>query len=196
MKKAAARILVSIGLLFLLVTLLPVTDWWARALAGSWDEPRGDILIVLGGDVLEDGTIGLHSYWRTVYAARAWRSGGFREIVISGASAAPEMKKLLVVQGVPETAIRLEERSTSTHENAQFTRAMLADTPGQRVLLTSEFHMFRARRAFRGAGVPVRGIPVPDVLKQSARWRGRWPAFFELCEETAKIAYYWARGWL
>jgi uncharacterized SAM-binding protein YcdF (DUF218 family) len=56
--------------------------------------------------------------------------------------------------------------------------------------------MFRAQRAFQKAGLRVTPHPIPDVLKQSAEWRGRWPAFLELWVETLKIGYYWARGWL
>jgi hypothetical protein len=28
------------------------------------------------------------------------------------------------------------------------------------------------------------------------QWSARWSIFIELLVETAKIAYYWARGWV
>ena len=72
LKRYMGRTLASTGALLWLVSATPAAlDGWARALAGTWKDPRGDVLIVLGGDVQSDGTIGLHSYWRTVYAARA-----------------------------------------------------------------------------------------------------------------------------
>src|SRR5438445_426314 len=86
MLKYASRALIAIGLLYVVVSASPVTDWWARGLSGAWNDPKGDVLIVLGGDYLGDSTIGLHSYWRTGYAARAWRAGGIRQVLVSGRS--------------------------------------------------------------------------------------------------------------
>ena len=37
-----------------------------------------------GGSTGGDRTIGMVSYWRSVYAARAYRAGGFQRVVISG----------------------------------------------------------------------------------------------------------------
>jgi hypothetical protein len=56
--------------------------------------------------------------------------------------------------------------------------------------------MYRASRAFAKAGLRVIPSPFPDVIKAGQRWTGRWPAFLELCTETMKIAYYYARGWI
>jgi uncharacterized SAM-binding protein YcdF (DUF218 family) len=196
-QRAATRVLAALGALYLMVTFVPVTDWWANALAGTWYDPKGDVLVVLGGDYLADTTIGLHSYWRATYAARAWQAGGVREIVTSGAMVGPAMKKLLVAEGVPAEVIRVEDRSLSTRENALFTKEMVDSTSPRRVvLMTSEFHMFRSRRAFEKVGMTVVPTPIPDVLKQSANWAGRWPAFLELCREEVKTGYYWVRGWV
>src|ERR1700687_1358404 len=78
------RALAGLGLLFVVVTVTPVLGWWSNALAGTWTEARGDVLIVLGSEAQPDGIIGESSYWRTVYVVRAWRQGGFREVVVSG----------------------------------------------------------------------------------------------------------------
>jgi uncharacterized SAM-binding protein YcdF (DUF218 family) len=93
-------------------------------------------------------------------------------------------------------AIRVERRSTSTRENALFTRELLGDAPGRKVLLTSDYHMFRAHRVFRKAGLEVLPRPLPDAIKRSSGWRGRWAVFVEEVEETGKILYYAARGWM
>ncbi len=145
--------------------------------------------------------IGESSYWRCVYAARAWKEGDFHQIVISGGgwqriSAAEAMREFLVSQGVPAEAIRLETHSRSTRENALDTKELLAGVPGRKVLLTSDYHMFRAYRAFRKVGLEVLPRPFPDVRKRAIRWRGRWPAFVELMEESLKIVSYYAHGWI
>jgi hypothetical protein len=47
--RVAWQAIAFLGLLMLLVTVIPVDSWYARALAGQWNDPRGDTLIVLGG---------------------------------------------------------------------------------------------------------------------------------------------------
>src|SRR5215813_5065330 len=55
--------LAGLGLLVVLVTMTPLVSWWAGALAGPWEDPAGDVLIVLGGSLLADGVMGPSSYW-------------------------------------------------------------------------------------------------------------------------------------
>jgi uncharacterized SAM-binding protein YcdF (DUF218 family) len=98
--------------------------------------------------------------------------------------------------GIPADAIAIESESRNTRENAVNTARLLGHVPGRKVLLTSDFHMFRARRAFLKAGLDVSSRPFPDVIKRAQRWRGRWGCFLDLIEETAKIAYYFIRGWI
>ena len=196
LKRYAVRALACLGLLFVIVTVTPVLGWWSGALAGPWTEARGDVLIVLGSEAQPDGIIGESSYWRTVYAIRAWRQGGFREIVVSGAMAAEPMRDFMVNSGIPAGAIRVEAQAGSTRENAVFVGRMLADTPGKKVLLTSDYHMFRAYRAFRKAGLSVEPRPFPDAGKRVQRWDRRWGVFVGLALETGKVGYYRVRGWI
>jgi uncharacterized SAM-binding protein YcdF (DUF218 family) len=195
------NILVVLGLLVLIVTFTPLDFWWATRLAGPWNNPKGEVLIVLGGSVLEDGTIGGSSYWRAVYAVRAWREGGFKAIVLSGGgppgvSSAEAMRDFLVAQGISRESIWLESRSRSTRENALFSKPILDQLPGRKVLLTSDFHMYRACRAFKKVGIEVLPRPFPDVRKRAQSPLGRWEAFLDLDEETAKIIDYYLRGWI
>ncbi len=71
---------------------------------------------------------------------------------------------------------------------------MLQGLPGRAVLLTSDYHVFRATRAFRKAGVAVLARPIPDARKRAANWDRRWDAFQDLVIETAKTGYYFLRG--
>lgn len=191
--------LAVIGLLYLTVTLTPVLRWWAVALAGPWDDPQGDVLVVLGAETHDD-VIGESSYWRSVYAIRCWREGWAKRIVITGGtslvSVSERMKQFLVANGVPAEVIQTETRSASTRENALFSKALLDAIPGSKILLTSDYHAFRASRVFRKAGIPVRARPFPDVLKRSNHWNERWNAAQMLSIETVKVVVYWWRGWL
>ncbi len=195
---AAARALLALlGLLVVLVSATPFVSWYAGKLGTDWSGPGGDILIVLGGPTVTDGgrhMLGLASYWRCMGARHAFERGGFRQIVTTGVYAAAPMRDFLVSLGVPAAAIRLQPYSSSTREDALFTSRMLAGDAGRKVLLTSEYHMFRARRSFSRAGLDVLGWPTPDARRNG--FAHRWPAFLQLMEETAKIIYYGCRGWI
>ncbi len=195
--------LALIGACFLLVSFTPLVTWWCYRLAGHWTDPNGEILITLGAaESTSDGILEANTFLRSKYAVRAWREGKFHSVVVSGGAAkgaipiAESMKDFLVAEGVPGDAITAESRSQNTRENALDVTAMLRDRPGTKILLTSDYHMFRAHRAFTKAGLQVLPRPVPDGIKRAGTWKGRWPVFLDLLEESAKIAYYYARGWI
>jgi uncharacterized SAM-binding protein YcdF (DUF218 family) len=202
LKRVALLLLATPGVLFLIATLTPLNIWWAEFLRGEEWAEKGDVLILLSGSAGEEGAMGWSSYLRTTYASVAFRNGGFKDELVSGGafgSTVPVSKAMgafLKFEGVPAEAIHLETRSRSTRENALYSALLLKDLPGRKVLLTSDFHVFRARRAFAKAGIEVAVQPVPDVLKRAASRRSRWTCFLELTEETVKIGYYWARGWI
>jgi uncharacterized SAM-binding protein YcdF (DUF218 family) len=197
----AYRALAAVGLLAIMVTFFPVGRWWVRVLAGPATTPRGDILIVLGGGQYEGNVMSDDSAIRAVYAGRAYREGGFKHILISGGpeeeiTVADAMAEYLVSHGVPREVILLERTSNSTRENALNCVPILRHYPGTYVLMTSDYHMLRARKAFAKVGIRVLPRPVPDVEKRSGTFRGRWPAFEEVVLEHVKIAYYGFEGWL
>ena len=192
--------LAAIGFLYVFVSASPIVNWWGHRLAGSFSSPKGQTLIVLGGGTLGPGIMGLSSYWRSIYAIRAYETGGFQKIIIAGGGS-PEpvsvaMKQFMVCQSIPPTAITTDAQSTSTRENALAVKRLLNNQGDTMVLLTSDFHMFRARRTFAKAGLQVLPSAFPDAVKAGQSWQNRWPVFLELCTETVKIGYYYARGWI
>ncbi len=196
MRRGLVRFLAALGLLVLVVTLTPLAGSWAAALAGGFPPtPPSDVLIILGGARTSDGLLSLSSYWRAVYAVRAWREHGVRTVVLTGAGVSPLMKDFLVGCGIPADVIRTEDLATTTRENALFVRDMLP-APSHPALLTSDYHMYRALRVFRKTGIDAAPFPVPDAIKRADNWLGRWPAFLDLLQESAKIGYYRARRWM
>jgi uncharacterized SAM-binding protein YcdF (DUF218 family) len=171
--------------------------WWTRELANPWFDPQGDVLIVLGADGPISGMVGNGTYWRSVYAVRAWRAGHFQRIVISGGEGTAEsIQQFMACAGVPPGIMQLENQSTSTHENALFTARLLKDVAGKKVLLTSDYHIYRAARTFSKAGLQVVPAPFADGIKHAGMVQYRWPVFIELLRESAKILGYRARGWI
>lgn len=187
--------LAGVGLLFALVTGTPAVRWMGAALAGEWGSAGGETLIVLSGSSLESGILGESSYWRSVYAVLFWRQERYRTIWITGQGDVPaQMRQFLVGQGVPEAAIRLDSGSVNTAASARNMATLLKGEPGRKVLLTSDYHMFRSRRMFARAGLAVATLPVPDAQKRASLIRARWGAFCDLAEELVKIVWYGGQG--
>lgn len=103
---------------------------------------------------------------RIMHAVQLYKIGKLGKIIVSGGSGALlseestsealKMKKVLLISGVAEEDIWLEETSRNTSENALFTEALLQEKniPQDRLLLvTSAFHMRRALGCFRKAGL-------------------------------------------
>jgi uncharacterized SAM-binding protein YcdF (DUF218 family) len=189
------RLLALVGLVLLLVLTTPLVSWWARAYSGPIEQPKGDILIVLSAANDDNGGISYSSYWRARQAIYAWQHGSFSRIIISG-GAGPGIFNYLTTNGVPASVIIADPRSGSTRQSGVEVAHLLENIPGKKVLLTSEFHMFRALRVFRKLGVDVAPMAVPDVLHSTEHWPGRFIACWQMVVETTKIAYYAFHGWI
>jgi uncharacterized SAM-binding protein YcdF (DUF218 family) len=189
------RFLAAIGLITILVTATPVVRWWAHAYSGPIEQPKGDVLILLSAANDDKGLISYSSYWRARYALLAWQTGGFQKVVVSGGDG-PGIVEFLIAEGIPRQVIVAEWQSNSTRENGIDTARLIEGMPGKKVLLTSDFHMYRAIRVFRKLGIEVSPMPIPDVLKTAQHWNGRLPAFETMTVESAKIIYYRLRGWI
>jgi uncharacterized SAM-binding protein YcdF (DUF218 family) len=191
-------------LLLVLLFTTPLVPRLAGWLTGRWDQPKGDVLIVLGGDQMGDGTVGIESYLRSVYAVRAFRAGGFKRIVVTGGpggrqhsiSIARAMADFMVGLGVPAEVITIEEQSHSTRENALFTARLIGGWAGRKVLLSSDIHMRRAHATFARVGLDTIPAPIPDIGKRWNDWVGRWDCIWEVGVGYAKYGYYGMRGWI
>jgi len=154
-----------------IVIVSALAAWGLAAIAldraGSRPPPAGatyDAIVVLGCKVGRDGRAMPALARRAREGARLWREGRAPLLVLTGGvgthppSEAQASRAIAVAMGVPEDAIVLEERSTSTDENARFAREMF---PGERVLVVTDgFHAVRARRVFRRSFRDVDVAPV------------------------------------
>jgi uncharacterized SAM-binding protein YcdF (DUF218 family) len=185
----------------LVVSFTPLVFWWGTWLAGPWDDPKGEVLVVLAGSAVEADIAGVSSYLRAMYALLIYREGGVRRIVFCGGSTdgiplARLMRGVLVSHGVPPEVVVEEVYSLSTRQSALYAKPILDRMDGRKVLMTSDYHMFRAARAFRKAGIEFLPRPVPDARKRASHWYLRWGVFLDLVQETVKIGYYYAQGWI
>ena len=74
---------------------------------------------------------------------------------------ADELSRRLVAGGVPEASVVRERCSLDTRDNARFAAALLRRRGLSRVVVvTCSWHLPRAERAFRAAGLEVEGVGV------------------------------------
>ena len=190
-----SRVCAAIGFIFVLTSFTPIVSWWAQAYAGPIERPKGDILILLSAADDDRGGISFSSYWCAREAIFAYQTGGFKKIVITGGGG-PGILDYMIVEGIPREAIIAEWGSRNTRQSGVAMERMLQTMPGKKVLLTSDFHMYRALRVFRKLDIDVTPMPVRDVIQRAAHWGGRFESFETMAGESAAIVDYWLRGWI
>ncbi len=177
--------LILTGLWFLVWTSTPFYGWFGSTLENQYppcraeDMPTADAIVVLGGGMEDSQAIPYPDMGgpadRVWHAARLYKAGKAPVVIPTGVGEDQTAVPLLLDLGVPASAIQVETASRNTDENARFTAALLTRLGARRVLLvTSAWHMRRARWLFERAGVQV--IPAAtDYEATIARERvDRW----------------------
>lgn len=192
--------------------LLTRAEWRAPA-ATDCAVPLPDTIVLLAGGMRRDaaapddvGALGESSLQRTFGAATLFAQMPGARLVISGGMhrdvvVSAQMAELAVRLGVPRAAIRIEDQSRTTWENATRVRALDPAVPERIWLATSAVHMPRALLAFRAAGFAPCSYPVdiraamfegPSDLLPGGGAITRSAAV--LHEWVGEIAYRW-RAW-
>ena len=188
------------------MVVLLVAGWCAAAIGLSWYGRRSpaaadrfDAIVVLGCRVMPSGRASVALAERTRRAVELWHAGHAPTIVFTGGvgdapiAEAEAAAAIARERGVPDSAIVIESRSTSTEENARFAAELVRDhaPPGlggaRRVLLvTDAFHVLRAERVFARYFGTVRGAGTinPHV----------WPRIRGSLREVVALAGYAALG--
>ncbi len=191
--------------LFLLIACLTAATGTAIGLvyAGDWlsvaDQPqKADAILVLGG-----------GYSRPFHAADLYRAGLARKIYVSAPAREPQhvlldeagiafpreeevMREVLLKKGVPASAIEyLGKDLISTAAEAQAGRALFAGRAPRLLVITSPYHLRRARMIFTDAlpSADIRMIATSyDPFPQT--WWKDQNAARNVLLELAKLTFY------
>ena len=142
--------------------------------------PTADAIVCLGGgiDAATNEVRGVNicpGTDRVWMAARLWKSGKAPKIICTGPKCKASTRDLLLDLGVPESAITFLEDARNTEEEAKRIVRLCGDEVegggggggggGQRnlsvLLVTSAFHMRRARMMFEKYAPQIAVIPAP-----------------------------------
>jgi len=164
---------------------------------------RADAIVVFAGGVGETGRAGGGALERLKQAVDLYKAGYARSVILSSGYVytlheAEVMRASAIDEGVPASAIILEERASNTYQNVRFVDEMLRARGWKRVLLVSSpYHMRRALMVWRRVAPDVAVIPTPSDSQFYEHQRG---ASLEqvraILQEYISIAYYWRQGWV
>ncbi len=160
------KALVVVTVLCLLVTSPPGILLLTQALTSQVPADSGakaDAIVVLGRGWRFMGD-------RIDVAATLWQEKRAPQIFVSGAGDAKWIVRQLVEKGVPRTAIRGENCSKTTAENAQYTADLLKPKSVKQIILVTDApHMVRSRLTFQAVGFEV--IPHTNALPDNLGYR-------------------------
>jgi vancomycin permeability regulator SanA len=137
---------------------------------GLADDARAsDVAVVLGNEVLPDGTPHARLRARLDRAAGLLRAGVVRLVLVTGGTGragfqeADVMRAYLISAGVPADRILVDRHGDTTFDSAVQARAILGPLGLRSVVLCSQYyHLPRARLAFARAGLgPVTTAHAP-----------------------------------
>jgi len=179
--------------------------WWAAGPLRLSSPPQpADAIVVFAGGVGESGRAGGGAQERLKQAVDLYRAGYAPILILSSGYVysfheADVMRALAIDQGVPASAIAIEDRATNTYENVRFVDEILREHGWRRILLVSSpYHMRRAMLVWRKQAPQVSVVPTPS--EQSQFYDHTRGATFEqlrgILQEYVAILGYWRRGWV
>jgi len=154
-------------------------------------------IIVLGAAVWPGGVPSPSLRRRAEHAARLFHSQGATWLVLCGGigksppSEANCAAEICLAEGVPASAMLLDETSTSTHENLVNAQKLLASKPiGQALIVTDYYHIPRAVLTARALGLPATGAAPKRDLGKTKLHRH----IFSIVREGPALVYYLCRA--
>lgn len=126
-------------------------------------------IVVLGAGLMPNGSVTPLLAHRVERGVEMWRRNPGSALVMSGGKGADEaqpeshaMRAYAESLGVPAEAILVEDKSANTRENLRFSAQLLADkdsgNAGRILVVTDDYHVFRALLITRELGVPADGV--------------------------------------
>ena len=196
--------LVAVAAIYLIVFQTNLVWRAAEPLKLSGPPVPADAIVVFAGGVGESGRAGGGAQERLKRAVDLYRAGYAPRMILSSGYVysfreAEVMRALAIDQGIPASAIVLEQKAANTYENVRFVDDILREHHWSRILLVSSpYHMRRATLVWRRQAADVTVVPTPAIDSQFYQ-HDRGASFEQvraMLQEYLAIAAYWRRGWL
>ncbi len=184
-------IAVLVGLILSYRLWLPL---FARALSVEGKPRPVDVIVVLGGGSETRLKHGVELY-NLGYAEKMILTGGQVKVAGSKETYAGLLGEEALHLGVPREAIILETRSTSTYEDALYTREIMARQRfDSAIIVTESYHARRAfqsfRKVFEGEGIELILSPSEPGWFEVDEWWTTEDGLLSVSNEYIKWAFY------
>ena len=167
--------------------------------------PFADAAVVLGGGISK--TEGMvhpdmnEAADRVWHAARIWKAGKAKVVVVSGTNDLKAAVPLLLDFGVPREAIAVDDKSRNTYENSRFTEQLLKERakPGEIpsvLVVTSAWHMPRALGNFSRTSLRVVAAPCDFTVCSMWASQPRWWDLIVPQADAVMRTNYLTKEWL
>lgn len=169
-----------LALLGVAVTLEAALFTAVAVQAGRLNNPKpADVMIVLGARIYEDASPSPALQRRLDLAFSLYDEGYAGAVITTGAQGEDEpmpeadaMRAYLVAQGIPEGAVFSENASFNTAENLQNAQAIMeAQGFETAIIVTSDYHLWRALSMCGDIGLPATGAGSQNALTWPVRIR-------------------------
>ena len=195
-----------LGIFLAFFIIAGFTDFNAE-LSKAWlvQDPlqKADAIIVLGGGVdAKTGEMSFKTKERVLSGARLFQQEWASVVVVTGGrvgknpfAEAPTMAELLQQNGVPAQAIIQEAQAENTWENAQ-QALTIAQAQGwtKLIVLTSDFHTYRACKFFRDQGGNIICRAADRSIITQKTFTKRLLSTKVVLREYLANCYYWLKG--
>jgi len=163
-----------------------------------------EAIVVLGGGLKSDGSLGKSTEERIRYGIFLYEIGFARYLILSGGDVvkgsveAEKMCELALGSGIPRKAIMEESHSLNTYENALYVKKILKEynIKGKLILVTSPYHMRRAFDCFKKQGLEVLPAPVRNSEIYKFGFYQNLRNLHLILHEFLAFALYRCNGWI
>ncbi|MFZ5641365.1 MAG: YdcF family protein [Bacillota bacterium] len=195
--RLARNIVIFFIVSFLLLMYSPLQEYLALPLVVKDKPRRAEAIVVLSGGWESRERLGKSTLERYNYAIRLFQDGFAPLLIFSGGNLdnrpaeADQMAEMALSDGFSYQAIVSENSSSTTWENVLFTKRILKENKITHVILvTSPYHMRRAKTMFEEKGVKVTALPVPDSELYTAKGSRRLELTKVILLEYVKFGLY------
>ena len=194
-RRGLALTVAAVGASLAVVVAAVVALYAAVDRQAERDETRpADVIIVLGSQVRADGTPSGSLRARTQHAIDLYKAGYAPTLFLTGGlgrfppAEADVMRRLALDAGVPDSALVLDDKATSTQQSLE-TAARIAPGKSWRtaLIVSDPFHMLRSLQMAHDLGLEAYGSP---AYRSTLYTVDRLRRYYTLREAFALMWYY------
>lgn len=163
--------LILIGIIYICFLQFKIIEY-----ARTTIPQNADYLIILGTRV--DGLHSSPSLKSRINTAATYLKKNKKTIAIASGGKGPNeavseasvIKKELVTQGIKAKRIIIEDHSSRTVENIQFSKKLIPSNQKTGIVVSNYFHLYRARSIAENQGLNLYALPAKTPILEVPKW--------------------------